>query len=258
MAAAAAAAVASPPLAAFQKPSAVGKICYFKKGAKMGAGPGGATGDQGIGSGDQTVTQGKVKGTNFKGRDQLAPEQMQVYDARPSLTEWKIDTHGFRVAPFKTSLAFTMENLFDDKEVDVRNVYVPEVEEMMKQNAVLADGRLPKYVFGLRIQRFSEERDRGYLASYSRQAHCDFSDILFDSSAKIMANAARKRGVQICSERELDEQMDMVMYNTWQPVMRPAYNDPLTLLDWSSVDVGDFREVKRGGQMKRAPDGKPS
>ena len=59
---------------------------------------------------------------------------MQVYDARPSVGDWKIDTHGFRIAQFKTSLTFTMENLFDDKEVDVRNVYVPEVEEMMKRN----------------------------------------------------------------------------------------------------------------------------
>lgn len=87
----------------------------------------------------------------------------------------------------------------------------------MKRSARLADGRLPRYAFALRTQKFSEERDRGFLASYSRQAHTDFADIIFNGTHKMLT----KRGVP---EEEAGS-MDIVIINTWQPVMRPAYKD---------------------------------
>lgn len=39
--------------------------------------------------------------------------------------------------------------------------------------------------------------------------------------------------------------------------MRPAYKDPLAVLDWTSVALNDFSEVGRDTPPQKAADGKP-
>ena len=48
-----------------------------------------------------------------------------------------------------------------------------------------------RYVFALGTQKFTEDKSRGAFGSYSRSAHADFSEVVFDSAYKMLT----KRGV---------------------------------------------------------------
>merc|ERR1712046_268809 len=168
--------------------------------------------------------------------------------------EWSIDTNGFKVAQHKTLLPQSMDTLFAKDERAIRSIYYQEIEELLKREANLQDGRLPKYVFALRSQKFSEDRSRGFLGSYSKQTHCDFTDVAFgDGETRGAFKVLAKRGV-IESEAK---NLDILFFNTWQPFMRPAYNDSLTLLDWQSVEPGDYMEITRDYVPKKDKDGRP-
>lgn len=144
---------------------------------------------------------------------------MPIFDGRPSISEFSIDTHGFRVANLQTKLTQTMETLFADDQEEIKGVYYPEIEALVKRTVQLADGRLPKYAFATRTQKFSEEKDRGFLASYSHQAHTDFTDIVFQSTHKMLT----KRGVP----NQEAQNMDILMVNTGSPSC-----DPRTRTRW--------------------------
>lgn len=208
----------------------------------------------------QTEGQGQAAGNTFKNadgtsmRDRLNPHEMRILDGRAEISKWNMDENGFRVVQgFQTKLTPSMDTLFDPKEAEIRKVYYPEIEELAKKSVALADGRLPKYTFALRTQKFSEDRSRGFLGTYSRQTHADFTDIHFgDFQTRGAFQMLTKRGVP---EQEA-KNMDILFINTWQPFMRPAYNNPLTILDWRTVDPGDFMEITRDVMPKKAADGK--
>ena len=61
--------------------------------------------------------------------------EMKVYDVRPGIGHFDIDTHGFIVANLSTAMNQTLEVLFDPKETEIRSVYWKlwkEIEELAK------------------------------------------------------------------------------------------------------------------------------
>ena len=234
----------------------MGKVYYYERSADGQGDPSSfeGTGANGLQSGNDTGAKGSVAGAligkNKEGktmRERLQIFDMQIQDARPSLSELSIDKNGFICVPHKTRLTQELTTLLADDEAEIRQVYFPEMEELVRQNLVLADGRRPSCVFAFRAQKFTEDKSRGFLGTYSKASHADYTDIAFRTAWKILS----KRGVANA------EKMDIVFMNTWQPFMRPAFNDPLILLDWQSVKPGDYMEISRKVEPRKGPDGKP-
>lgn len=163
-------------------------------------------------------------------------EEMRVYDVRPAQEKLNIDVHGFTFANLTTSLPQTPEVIFDSDEVEIRKTYWPEIEELAK-HTVRSGGRLPKYAFALATQKFVPEKAArenvedpfgSLAASYSRNAHADFSEVVFDSAYKMLT----KRGIP---EDEVQE-LDLMFVNAWKPFGQTVQDNPLAILDWTSVN----------------------
>lgn len=190
-------------------------------------------------------------------RKNQVKEMMNVYDARPNIGNYDLDTHGYIIASgFKTALPQTLEVMKDPKEVEITKTFLPEVEAMAKEICKLGDGRLPKYAFALGTQKFIPQPrlegsagiryqgDDGIAISYSRNAHADFTEVVFDSAYKMLT----KRGVP----EEEAKSLDLVFVNTWKPYGQTVHDNPLALLDWTSVDAAkDVHIQKRGMKTKK-------
>jgi hypothetical protein len=172
----------------------------------------------------------------------LDTQQMRIYDARPVCESLDIDIHGCCLCHnFTTSLTETLDVLFEEREVQIREVYWPEICGLARQ-AIVSDGRNPKYVFALGTQKFTEDKSRGLLGAYSRSAHSDFSDVVFDNAYKMLT----KRGV---TEEEAHS-MDIMLVNAWKPFGSVVHDNPLTILDWTSVDPSaDVHGLPRGAKV---------
>merc|ERR1712139_189528 len=76
-------------------------------------------------------------------------------------------------------------------------------------------------------------------AAYTPDAHADFSDVVFDGAWKMLV----KRGVP----EEEAKRLDLMFVNCWKPFGLTVTDNPLAVLDWTSVDPSaDVRGVKRG------------
>jgi hypothetical protein len=200
------------------------------------------TSHSGIRQGGEFISNTE-KGTDMNSRNEkllkaLELHEMRIYDARPMAASFSLDREGFQVATLRTALPETLEVLLEDGEGEIRRTYWPEIVELTRQTLV-SDGRKPKYVFAIGTQKFTEDKSRGLLGSYSRQAHADFSDVVFDGAWKMLV----KRGVP----EEEAKRLDLMFVNCWKPFGVTVTDNPLAVLDWTSVDPNaDVRGVKRG------------
>jgi len=173
----------------------------------------------------------------------LEPREMKIFDARPALESLDLDTQGFCVANLNTSLPETLDVLLEEREVKIREIYWPEIIELARRT-IVSDGRSPKYVFALGTQKFTEEKTRGLLGSYARAAHADFADVVFDRAHKMLT----KRGVP--EEEAL--KLDLMFVNTWKPFGRVVSDNPLAILDWTTVDPSrDVHGLPRGASVEK-------
>jgi len=183
----------------------------------------------------------QVKGSALAARKILEPFEMNIYDARPALLSLTLDRNGFCLETLRSKLPSSLETLLAEDERDIRAIYWPEVEDLAKK-VIRMDGRPPKYVFAIGTQKFTEDRSRGFLGSYSRQAHADFSDVVFDNAYKMLV----KRGVP----EEDAKALDIMFVNSWQPFGHQVNDNALTILDWTSIDTAeDVVEKKRGSRI---------
>ena len=189
-----------------------------------------------------------------------AREEMKVYDIRSVPNEFDIDTHGFIFTNFKTKMSQTKEVMLDPEEKEIRSVYWPEMEKLAK-DVVVSQGRKPKYAYALATQKFlpdeaarkkaAQENPFGAIAAtYSRIAHADFSEVVFDNAYKMLT----KRGV---SEDEAKNKLDLMLVNVWKPYNQTVKDNPFAILDWTSVnpkeDVHVYlrgRKIVKGGVSK--------
>jgi len=172
----------------------------------------------------------------------LESHEMVMHDARLVVDRLRLDHQGFQVAAFRTKLPETLEVLFEDGEIQIREIYWPEIVDLARRD-IRSNGRVPKYVFALGTQKFTEDKSRGLLGSYSRQAHADFSDAVFDGAWKMMT----KRGVP---EHEA-KHLDLMFVNAWRPFGRIANDNPLAILDWTSIDPSHVRGPRRGSVIEK-------
>mmetsp|Transcript_1705 Transcript_1705/g.2423 ORF Transcript_1705/g.2423 Transcript_1705/m.2423 type:complete len:239 (+) Transcript_1705:2-718(+) len=155
-----------------------------------------------------------------------------------------MDDHGFCVAHVQTKMEETLDNLFQPGEVEIRKTYWPEIAKVA-QDAIKMDGRSAKYSFCLGTQKFCEDKSKGaFKGYYSRTAHADFAPVVFDNAWKMLV----KRGVP----EDEAKRMDIMFVNAWKPFGRIVYDNPLTILDWQSVNpTKDCHGLQRGSPIKK-------
>uniref|UniRef100_A0A7S3PE11 Uncharacterized protein n=1 Tax=Aplanochytrium stocchinoi TaxID=215587 RepID=A0A7S3PE11_9STRA len=209
-----------------------------------------ANSDDPLSSGGSGLEQGghsmpgtpKMKKENVSIMETINKKTMDIYDIRPAMNQISLDKNGFCVGHLQTNLEETLDILFEDGDKQIRKIYWPEVEELVR-NTVTMDGRKPKYVFSIGTQKFCEDKTRGPFTTYSRTAHTDFAEVVFDKAWKMLT----KRGVP----EEEAKKMDLMFVNTWKPFGRPCVDNPLTILDWETVDPSrDVHGLKRGSPTK--------
>lgn len=218
--------------------SLLGIINYAKpRSERIGLDPSG----KGLAQGGEFM-ESRERGSKAALAD-LDPREMTIIDVRPDLASLDLDTQGFCVANLETSLPETLDVLLEEREIKIREIFWPEIVELARRT-IVSDGRSPKYVFALGTQKFTEDKSRGLLGSYARAAHADFADVVFDRAHKMLT----KRGVPEAEALNLD----LMFVNTWKPFGRVVLDNPLAILDWTTLDASrDVHGLPRGSSVEK-------
>lgn len=107
----------------------------------------------------------------------------------------------------------------------IRSEYLPLLEEVAKE----ATGAQSAFAFTHSLRR--EDRGREYGSNYARFVHADYGA----SSPPTMRQMLKERFK--VPEAQLD-QLEVCIVNIWHPIDRPAFKDPLCLLDATSIAPG--------------------
>lgn len=148
---------------------------------------------------------------------------VEVANARPLVEAGALglDTTGFVLAENRTAV----RDFRDDKEIE--RVYYPEIEALVLR---LTDAR---HVFTMgHVVRTEKPID--FNNAYARFVHCDFTPKNAEPFAKMVLE---EHGSQLDPS-----EWDFVWYNSWQPWDREVQQNPLTLIDASSLGDDDLRE----------------
>lgn len=236
------------------------EISYVSKGSKAGGDrDNGGRNDAGADAGQKQAGGGNivVGGRAASKAEGIVTESMRVYDARPGLGKFDIDTHGFVIASLRTTIPETLKTLLGDPEDRlIRGTFWREVEELARRSVRTGDGRYPRYVFAVATQKFTGQASHRIGASggdvrsevqgsYAKVAHADFSEVVFDGAYKMFV----KRGVPEAEAQDLD----IMFVNAWKPYGQTVRDNPLAILDWTSVDPAiDVHVHPRGSPVAKS------
>jgi len=95
------------------------------------------------------------------------------------------------------------------------------------------------------------EDTRGFNAAYARYVHCDYS--LSGGGADRRALVERKYGQSLGS----DTRWEFAWYNTWQPIERAVYRNPLAVIDARTLDLDDMVDYWYTGPRSKPLPGRP-
>jgi hypothetical protein len=154
-------------------------------------------------------------------RSSTAVHFMPVADARPLVErgELGLDTTGFVLDKLRSEV----RDFRDDGQIRV--TYYPEIEELVLR----LTGAANVFTMGHVVRT---EKPIDFNNAYARFVHCDYTASNADSIAKMVLEQHGS---------DLDPaQWDFVWYNTWQPFDREVQQNPLTLLDASSLKQEDL------------------
>src|SRR5262249_42819143 len=150
------------------------------------------------------------------------PHRVPIHDVRPLAREVALDTHGFALLDHRSAVRD-----FDDED-EVRRVYYPESEALLKQ----ATGADRVLIFDHTVRRrVPGTRDRGpgppqpayrvHVDHTARSAPQRVRDLLPEDAADLLT-----RRVQVL--------------NLWRPIRAPVRDAPLAVLDARSVVPADL------------------
>ena len=154
-----------------------------------------------------------------------------IHNARPRHTagDLDLDDSGFILVEHESKVAD-----FRDKQ-QVADVYFSEMRDL-----ILAEtGAAAAFPVGFYQVRSADPAH--FFDAYSLYMHCDFSPNGWPKLARHFIRAAG-------TEAEYsDEEWDFALYNLWRPVGGPVEQDPLALIDASTVarsDIVEYSPVK--------------
>lgn len=164
---------------------------------------------------------------------------IQVRDARPFMTDFSLDKHGFAYRTDSSALDPTiLDALRGNDKMQIEKLYYPHVEALVKREL----GGQRVVIFDHTTRRRNPGRDRNHNAAGQEQpatmVHCDQS-----------AAAARKRLEQMLAPggEDVDALLSTkraVLVNVWRPLLRgPVQDWPLGTIDYRSLGSGDSHDV---------------
>ncbi len=177
----------------------------------------------------------------------LTRHEVTLHDARSEdggLGDWDFDRNGFTSLPAPAPIPD-----FTDR-AQLASDYVPRVLDRVKQ-AIGAS-----QVFSIGFQIRTEATGRGTSqASYARFAHCDYGP---EYEAQFRTVLAHRFGMPEDEART----RGLCCLGFWAPIDRPAYQDPLCLLDAASLEseshtTTSIRLIYSGLSLGKLNQGRP-
>jgi len=156
-----------------------------------------------------------------------ADHEITVYDGRPIAGDLSLDRQGFTLIRYPTAV----KDFYDDDEV--RSVYYPEMEEIVKQ----ATGCSKVLVFDHTIRVDDETAQAGRkVRGPVRNMHNDFT-----------RNSApqRVRDLLPAAEAEARLKRRFGSINVWRPIVGPVETAPLAICGWDTLDEADLIPAER-------------
>jgi len=160
----------------------------------------------------------------FKARraELMCKQDITVYDGRDEngkLGSWNLEEHGFEFVAAPEPIED-----FNDR-ICIHENYAPHLAGLLKE----LTGARHAFLIGQQVR--SEETGRGTTsASYARFAHSDYGPE-FESMFRELLHA--RYGIS----SEYANRCGLSTVGFWAPIDRPAFKDPLCLLDFRSVNI---------------------
>jgi hypothetical protein len=150
-----------------------------------------------------------------------APHTVTVRNARPILSQLSLDQHGFVLTHQNSKVT----NFYDEQEV--RKVYYPEVEQLLKD----ATGAVKVVIFDhvVRCTPKARQGERG-VREPARIVHNDYS---FKSAPRRVRDHLPEEAEELLQHRFAE-------INVWRPIRGPIQESPLALCDARSIALQDI------------------
>jgi hypothetical protein len=178
---------------------------YLEEGSEKPASYGGVR---------QTVADEQRKG-------QYHPHKMTIYNGRAIADQLSLERHGFIFVNHETQ----MKNFYDENEV--RSVYYPETEELVKQ----ASGARRVVVFDHTLRSADPAmREEKQISGPVRNAHNDYTD---------WSGPQRVRDL-LPDEAEALLKRRFAIVQTWRPINKPVQREPLAIADARSIGTKEL------------------
>lgn len=149
------------------------------------------------------------------------PKTVAISDARPILGQLSLDTQGFALTHHDSKVV----NFYD--ETEVREVYYPEVERLLKE----ATGAAQVVIFDhvVRCAPKAQPGENG-VREPAKVVHNDYS----------LKSAPRRVRDHVPEEAEELLQHRFAEINVWRPIRGPIQESPLAVCDARSIEPGDI------------------
>ena len=163
-------------------------------------------------------------------RTNTRKHEIIVRDARAVADTIKLDKNGFELYRFDSPVSD-----FEDSEA-VTKVYQPAIAAFAKE----VTGADEVFVTNHLI-RTEDKSD--FNKAYARFVHCDYG---MDTARSASLNLVRNRKLNVAGY----EDADFAWYNSWQPFDNPVLQNPLAMLDATTIHAGDIVDYVYGGNGK--------
>ena len=163
--------------------------------------------------------------------------EVLVRNAREIADSLRLDVNGFELFEYVSPISD-----FEDPK-SVTEIYQPAIAEFV-QKLIGAD----EVFITNHLIRTEDKSD--FNKAYARFVHCDYSQ-----------KTARSASINLLKNRNLDENAyenaEFAWFNTWQPFDHPVQENPLAVLDASTIQEGDIVDYVYGGTGKSSTSSMP-
>ena len=160
-----------------------------------------------------------------------------VRDARVVVDEISLDVNGFELFEYRSPISE-----FGNTKA-VTDVYRPAIAEFVRQLTGASEVFITNHLI-----RTEDKSD--FNKAYARFVHCDYS-----------LTTARSASLNLLKNRNLNidtyESAEFAWFNTWQPFDHPVQENPLAVLDASTIQEGDIVDYVYGGTGKSSTSSMP-
>jgi hypothetical protein len=154
-------------------------------------------------------------------------KSVPIYDARPVLDQLSLEQQGFVLRRHKTAVT----NFFD--ETEVREVYYPEVEQLLKETTGAA--RAVAFEHDVRSASKAERAANGARQPV-KAVHDDYTE----------KSAPERVRLYLPQEAEALLKERYVVINVWRPIKGPVLDTPLAVCDAESIAPADLIPTEEG------------